>query len=107
MNVLIVGSGGREHALAWKLAQSPLLGRLLIAPGNPGTAQVGHNVPVSVDSHALLLDIARRERADLVVIGPEAPLADGLTDLLSGAGIPVFGPSARAAQIESSKIFAK
>src|SRR5580765_2737948 len=107
MNVLLVGSGGREHALAWKLAQSPLLDRLLIAPGSPGTAEIGHNVPVSVDSHALLLDIARREHVGPVVIGPEAPLAAGLTDLLADAGILVFGPSARAAQIESSKIFAK
>jgi phosphoribosylamine---glycine ligase len=107
MNVLLVGSGGREHALAWKLAQSPLLDRLLIAPGSPGTGAIGHNVPVSVDSHALLLDIARREHVGLVVIGPEAPLAAGLTDLLAEAGILVFGPSARAAQIESSKIFAK
>jgi phosphoribosylamine---glycine ligase len=107
MNVLLVGSGGREHALAWKLAQSPLLDRLLIAPGSPGTAQVGHNVPVDAGSHALLLDIARREHVGLVVIGPEAPLAAGLADLLTEAGIPVFGPSAGAAQIESSKIFAK
>src|SRR5215216_5827399 len=107
MNVLLVGSGGREHALAWKLAQSPLLDRLLIAPGSPGTAEIGHNVPVSVDSHALLLDIARREHVGLVVIGPEAPLAGGLTDLLTDAGLLVFGPSAGAAQIESSKIFAK
>jgi phosphoribosylamine--glycine ligase len=107
MNVLLVGSGGREHALAWKLAQSPLLDRLLIAPGSPGTAEIGHNVPVSVDSHALLLDIAKRERVGLVVIGPEAPLAAGLADLLTDAGVLVFGPSASAAQLESSKIFAK
>ncbi|MEO7908038.1 MAG: phosphoribosylamine--glycine ligase [Roseiflexaceae bacterium] len=107
MNVLLVGSGGREHALAWKLAQSPLLDRLLIAPGSPGTAEIGHNVPVSVDSHVLLLDIAKREQIGLVVIGPEAPLAAGLTDLLTEAGFLVFGPSARAAQLESSKIFAK
>src|SRR3954451_20018444 len=107
MNVLLVGSGGREHALAWKLAQSPLLDRLLIAPGNPGTAQVGHNVPVGVDSHELLLDIAKREQVGLVVIGPEVPLADGVADLLTAAGLLVFGPSAAAAQIESSKIFAK
>jgi phosphoribosylamine--glycine ligase len=107
MNVLLVGAGGREHALAWKLAQSPLLDRLLIAPGNPGTALVGHNVPVSADSHALLLDIAKREQVGLVVIGPEAPLAAGLTDMLTAAGITVFGPSAAAARLESSKIFAK
>jgi len=107
MNVLLIGSGGREHALAWKLVQSPLLDRLLIAPGSPGTAELGHNVPVSIDSHALLLDIARREHVGLVVIGPEAPLAAGLTDLLTDAGFLVFGPSAGAAQIESSNIFAK
>jgi len=107
VNVLLVGSGGREHALAWKLAQSPLLDRLLIAPGNPGTAANGLNVPVDVASHALLLDIARREQVGLVVIGPEAPLAAGLADMFSDAGISVFGPSAGAAQIESSKIFAK
>jgi phosphoribosylamine--glycine ligase len=107
MNVLLVGSGGREHALAWKLAQSPILDRLLIAPGNPGTSGSGHNVPVDVDAHALLLDIAKREQVGLVVIGPEAPLAAGLADVFSDAGFPVFGPSASAAQLESSKIFAK
>src|SRR5689334_8670469 len=107
MNVLLVGSGGREHALAWKLAQSPLLDRLLIAPGNPGTAEVGHNVPVDAGNPALLLDIARREHIGLMVIGPEAPLAAGLADTLRSAGFLVFGPSAGAAQIESSKIFAK
>ena len=107
MNVLLVGSGGREHALAWRLAQSPLLGRLLIAPGNPGTAQVGHNVPVDAEAHALLLDVARREHVGLVVIGPEVPLAAGLADQFVAASIPVFGPSAAAARIESSKIFAK
>jgi phosphoribosylamine---glycine ligase len=107
MNVLLVGSGGREHALAWRLSQSPSLGRLLIAPGNPGTAQVGHNVPIGLDSHDLLVDIARREHVGLVVIGPEAPLAAGLADAFAAAKIPVFGPSAAAARIESSKIFAK
>jgi phosphoribosylamine--glycine ligase len=93
--------------LAWKLAQSPLLDRLLIAPGNPGTGGNGHNVPIGVDSHAMLLDIAKRERVGLVVIGPEAPLAAGLADVFSNAGILVFGPSASAAKLESSKIFAK
>jgi phosphoribosylamine--glycine ligase len=107
MNVLIVGLGGREHALAWKLAQSPLLERLLIAPGNPGTALVGHNLPVDADATSLLVDVAQRERAGLVVIGPEAPLEAGLADELIAAGIAVFGPTAAAARIESSKIFAK
>ena len=107
INVLLVGSGGREHALAWKLAQSPQLGTLLIAPGNPGTALLGHNVPVAADAAELLIDVARHERVGLVVVGPEAPLAAGLADEFAAAGIPVFGPSAAAARIESSKIFAK
>ncbi len=107
MNVLIVGSGGREHALAWKLAQSPRIGKLLIAPGNPGTALLGQNVPVGADDYALLVHMARAEQVDLAVIGPEAPLAAGLADSFAAAGIATFGPSAAAAQIESSKIFAK
>src|SRR5690242_8823433 len=107
MRVLLVGSGGREHALAWKLAQSPMLDTLFVAPGNPGTARIGHNVPVNADAVALLVDIARHERIELVVVGPEAPLAAGLADACADAGIPVFGPSAAAARIESSKVFAK
>lgn len=107
MNVLLVGSGSREHALAWKLAQSPLLGQLFIAPGNPGTAQLGHNVPVDAEAIPLLVDVARRQRVGLVVVGPEAPLAAGLADACTAAGIPVFGPSTAAARIESSKVFAK
>jgi phosphoribosylamine--glycine ligase len=107
VNVLVVGAGGREHALAWKLAQSPLVERLLIAPGNPGTAQVGHNVPVAADAIPLLVDVARRELVGLAVIGPEGPLAAGLADELIAVGIPTFGPTAAAARLESSKIFAK
>ncbi len=107
MNVLLVGSGGREHALAWKLAQSPLLTSLLIAPGNPGMAALGKRVPVASDSIPLLIDIARHEQVDLVVVGPEAPLALGLADACRAAGIAVFGPTQAAAQIETSKAFAK
>ena len=107
MNVLLVGSGGREHALAWKLAQSPKLKQLLVAPGNPGTARIGRNVPVGVDAFDQLLHLVRQEQIDLVVVGPEAPLAAGLADFLAAEGIAVFGPTAAAAQIESSKIFAK
>ncbi|HEU4329372.1 MAG TPA: phosphoribosylamine--glycine ligase [Roseiflexaceae bacterium] len=107
MNVLLVGSGGREHALAWKLAQSPLLTELLIAPGNPGTALHGRTIPVGVDAIPQLVELARRERVGLVVVGPEAPLAQGLADACAEAGIPVFGPRAAAARIESSKAFAK
>jgi phosphoribosylamine--glycine ligase len=105
--VLIVGSGGREHALAWKIAQSPQLSELFIAPGNPGTAQIGRNIPVDPMSPGLVVDVAWRERIDLVVIGPEAPLAAGLTDACLAAGLRVFGPTAAAARIESSKSFAK
>ena len=107
MRILLVGSGGREHALAWKLAQSPMLDTLFVAPGNPGTAQIGHDIPVNADAVALLVDVARHERIELVVVGPEAPLAAGLADACAAAGIPVFGPSAAAARIESSKVFAK
>lgn len=107
MNVLLIGSGAREHALAWKLAQSPLLDQLFIAPGNPGTSLVGRNVPVNPRDTALLVDLARREQVGLVVIGPEAALAAGLADAFLAAGIPVFGPTKAAAQIESSKAFAK
>jgi phosphoribosylamine--glycine ligase len=107
MNVLLIGSGGREHALAWKLAQSPLLDTLFIAPGNPGTAQIGRNVPVDALDIPMVIEVAQRERVGLVVVGPEAPLAAGLADACLRAGIPVFGPTAAAARIESSKAFAK
>jgi phosphoribosylamine---glycine ligase len=104
MNVLIVGSGGREHALAWKIGQSPHCERLYIAPGNAGTAQ---NVAIQVQETSALVAFARDQRIDLVIVGPEAPLAAGLADALHAAGIRVFGPSRAAAQIEASKSFAK
>jgi phosphoribosylamine--glycine ligase len=107
MNVLLVGGGGREHALAWKLAQSPRLTRLVAAPGNPGIAAHARCVAVSLDDHDGLVRLATQERADLVVIGPEIPLVAGLTDRLVGEGLSVFGPTARAAAIEGSKAFAK
>lgn len=107
MRVLLVGSGGREHALAWKLAQSPLLQQLWTAPGNPGTAALGENVPIPADDLGALVAFAGRELADLVVVGPEAPLVAGLADRLAAAGIPCFGPRARAAEIEGSKALCK
>jgi len=107
MNLLIVGSGGREHAIAWKAAQSPLLTRLWIAPGNPGTAEIGENLPVSSADHASLVNLALQRSVDLVIIGPEQPLAEGLADAFLAAGIKVFGPTRAAAQIEASKVFAK
>ena len=110
MNILLVGSGGREHALAWKLAQSPRLEQLWVTPGNAGTARVGArvaNVALAVEDVAGLVAFAREHGVTLAVIGPEAPLAAGLGDALRGAGIAVFGPDQAAAEIESSKAFSK
>lgn len=107
MNVLIVGSGGREHAIAWKLMQSPRLSRLWTAPGNAGTAHLGENAPLGVEDVPGLVNFARLKAIDLAVIGPEAALALGLADALQDAGIRAFGPTAAAAQIETSKAFSK
>jgi phosphoribosylamine--glycine ligase/phosphoribosylaminoimidazole synthetase len=107
MNVLIIGSGGREHAVAWKAAQSPRLTKLYIAPGNAGTANCGENVLLDITSHADVVRFCKEKQIDLVLIGPEIPLADGLADSLSAEKIRCFGPSQAAAQIEASKSFAK
>lgn len=107
MKVLVVGGGGREHALVWKIAQSPLAPEILCAPGNPGTAQHARNVPVAANDLFRLVDLARREAVDLVVIGPEEPLCLGLADKLRAANIPTFGPGASGARIEGSKVFSK
>ena len=107
MNVLLVGSGGREHAIAWKLAQSKDLGKLYTAPGNPGTAQCGQNIPIGAAEIDKLLEFARQKDVGLVVVGPEDPLAAGLVDAFEAAGIKAFGPSAAAAQLEADKAFAK
>jgi phosphoribosylamine---glycine ligase len=107
VRVLVVGSGGREHALVWSLSRSESLGELHAAPGNPGIAKLAHCHPVRADDHAALVSLARELRIDLVVVGPEAPLVAGLADELRHRGIAVFGPSAAAARIEGSKSFAK
>jgi phosphoribosylamine--glycine ligase len=107
VKVLVVGSGGREHALAWKLSQSPELEELHAAPGNPGIAQLGTCHPIRAEDGEGLLDLAHMLRPDLVVVGPEAPLVGGVADQLRHAGVAVFGPSAAAARIEGSKAFAK
>jgi len=106
-DVLLVGGGGREHALAWKLAQSPGLGRMIAAPGNPGIAAHARCVPVKDTAIDDLVALAQQERPDLVVVGPEVPLALGLADRMRAAGFAVFGGSAAAARLESSKAFAK
>ncbi len=107
MNILLVGSGGREHALAWKILRSPLAPRLICAPGNPGIADLCETRPVKADDMDGLVELARDISADLVVIGPDATVAAGLADRLAGAGIACFGPTAAAGRLESSKSFAK
>jgi phosphoribosylamine--glycine ligase len=107
MNILLLGSGGREHALAWKLAQSPSLTKLYAAPGNPGIAEEAEVVTLEATDHAAVIAFCAEKQIGLVVIGPEAPLVDGLSDSLRAAGVPVFGPSQAAAQLEGSKGFTK
>ncbi len=107
MRVLVVGSGGREHALCWSLAASPLAEKLWCAPGNPGIAELAELVPIKADDIAALTAFARAQSVDLVMPGPEGPLVAGLADALAAAGIACCGPSAAAAQLEGSKAFAK
>jgi phosphoribosylamine--glycine ligase len=107
MKVLVIGSGGREHALAWKLAQSPKVTRVLVAPGNAGTAREPLLENVAVTAIPDLIDVARHEQVQFTVVGPEAPLAAGVVDAFRAAGLPIFGPTKGAAQLESSKDFAK
>ena len=107
MRILIVGGGGREHALAWAIARSPRCSELLCAPGNAGSAALGENLPIADTDVEGIVRAAIERRIDLVVVGPEAPLAAGLVDALQAAGVRAFGPTAAAAQIESSKWFAK
>jgi phosphoribosylamine--glycine ligase len=107
MNVLLIGSGGREHGLAWKLAQSPLLTKLYAAPGNPGIAETAELVAIDVTDHNAVVDFCRTHQIELVVVGPEAPLVAGIGDDLRAAGFAVFGPDKAPAQLEGSKAFTK
>ena len=107
MNILLVGSGGREHALAWKIAASPLVKRLVCAPGNPGMAALAETRGVAATDVAGQVALAREMGADLVVIGPESAVEAGLADALAQAGIACFGPTAAAGQLETSKAFTK
>ncbi len=107
LNILVIGSGGREHALVWKLAQSLRAGRLYAAPGNEGTAQSAENIPISTDDHDALIAFARSNDIGLTVVGPEVPLAYGIVDAFQAAGLLIFGPTRDAAQLEASKAFSK
>ncbi len=107
MNVLVLGSGGREHALAWAIAKSPRLVSLFVAPGNGGTATIAKNVPLDMNDADAVIGFARSENIDLVVVGPEAPLVAGVADAIRAAGIAVFGPGAQGARLEGSKSFSK
>jgi phosphoribosylamine--glycine ligase len=107
MKILIVGGGGREHALAWKVAQSPLVEKLWAAPGNPGIARHAECVPIAADDVPGLVAFAAEKKVDLVAVGPEIPLVLGLSDALAAKGIPVFGPDRAGAQLEGSKVFMK
>src|SRR5271154_2615225 len=107
MNVLIIGEGGREHALAWKLAQSPRASRIFVAPGNAGTAQDAENVDIPTTDTARLIKFAQQNAVKLVVVGPEQPLVRGLVDACHDVKLRVFGPSKAAAELEGSKIFCK
>ncbi|WP_377846208.1 phosphoribosylamine--glycine ligase [Bosea sp. UC22_33] len=107
MKILLIGSGGREHALAWAISASPLCDTLLIAPGNPGTAHCGENVVIDIADHSAVVAFCRLMSVGLVVVGPEGPLVAGIADDLRAAGIKVFGPSKAAAQLEGSKGFTK
>ena len=107
MKILIIGSGGREHALAWSISDSPLCDELIIAPGNPGIAQLGRCESVSAEDTVAMVELAKSQAVDLVIVGPEVPLVAGLADDLAAAGISVFGPHAAAARLEGSKAFAR
>ena len=107
MNVLLIGSGGREHALAWKLSQSKKLTKLFMAPGNPGMAKFGPTVDININDNNAVVDFAKQNNIALVVVGPEDPLANGVVDACEAAGIKAFGPNKAAAQLEADKAFAK
>jgi len=107
VKILVVGSGGREHALVWKLAESPDVDRVFCAPGNAGTEEIGENVPIPASELSKLVRFAKQNRIDLAVIGPDDALAGGIVNLFEAEALPVFGPNQKAAQLEASKIFAK
>ena len=104
---MVVGGGAREHTLVWKLAQSPKVKEIFVAPGNAGTARIAHNLDINPNNVVSLSKVAQEKRIELAIIGPEAPLANGIVDHFQGIGVPIFGPTKKATEIESSKVFAK
>ena len=107
MKILVVGGGGREHTLVWKIAQSPLVEHIYCAPGNPGIAELAECVHIAAEEIEVLRDFALAEKVDLTVVGPEVPLTMGIVDIFQAAGLKIFGPNKAAAQIEGSKGFSK
>ena len=107
MRVLVIGGGGREHALVWKISQSPKVTDIYCAPGNAGTAEIAKNVPIAADQIDQLLEFAEKNEIGLTVVGPEQPLVMGIVDRFQEKGLRVFGPTARAAELEGSKAFSK
>ena len=107
MKIFVIGSGGREHALVWKLAQSSRIKKIYCAPGNPGIGQIASNVPIAVTDIQEMLKFANEKEIDLTMVGPEVPLLLGIVDLFERNGLAIVGPTQKAAQIEGSKIFAK
>jgi len=107
MKVLVVGGGGREHAIVWKISQSPKVKKIFCAPGNAGIEKLAHCVPIDPLDLNSLLDLVKREEIDLTVVGPEAPLVEGIVDIFEREGFKIFGPLREAAMLEGSKVFAK
>ncbi len=107
MKVLVIGAGGREHALVWKLAQSPQVEKIFVAPGNGGTRELAENLPIGVDETVKLADFASSNKIGLTVVGPEGPLVHGIVDYFTSRGLKIFGPTKAAARLEGSKVFAK
>lgn len=107
MRILVIGSGGREHALCWKLAQSPLVSKIFAAPGNPGMEAVAESIPIAVDKTVELAEFALSSKVDLTIVGPEGPLVAGIVDYFQSRGLKIFGPTKAAARLEGSKVFAK
>ena len=107
MKILVIGGGGREHALVWKLASSPRVKKIYCAPGNAGIAKMATCVPIKADDIEGLLDLTKKEKIDMTVVGPEAPLTLGIVDVFKRSGMKIFGPTREAAVLEGSKVFAK